>query len=261
MQIDWFTLIAQIINFLILVALLKRFLYGPIIRAMDQREQKIRDRLQEAEQKIQQARREAELYRQQQQELEQRREAMFSQVRADVEAERKALIQNARDEVNQIQARWQHAIRQQQDAFVQHFRQRAIQQIYAISRHALADLANTDLEQHMIEVFIERIQKLNTDERQVLRDATKSVNGGANHKFTVHSAFEIPEAARQRIDKVVREQVANDINLRFETTPNLICGIELTAPGCKLAWSLDNYLTTLDESLSTVFAQENEDRV
>ena len=35
---DWFTVIAQIINFLILVALLKRFLYGPIIRAMERRE-------------------------------------------------------------------------------------------------------------------------------------------------------------------------------------------------------------------------------
>ena len=38
MLIDWFTVAAQAINFLILVLLLRRFLYGPIVKAMDDRE-------------------------------------------------------------------------------------------------------------------------------------------------------------------------------------------------------------------------------
>ncbi len=49
MLINWFTVLAQIVNFLILVYLLKRFLYGPIIRAMQEREKKIARRLQDAE--------------------------------------------------------------------------------------------------------------------------------------------------------------------------------------------------------------------
>ena len=48
MQIDWFTVVAQIVNFLTLVGLLKKFLYGPIIRAMDDRERRIASRLEEA---------------------------------------------------------------------------------------------------------------------------------------------------------------------------------------------------------------------
>ena len=48
MLIDWFTVTFQIINFLILIALLKRFLYGPILRAMDERETTIAARLFEA---------------------------------------------------------------------------------------------------------------------------------------------------------------------------------------------------------------------
>ena len=38
MLIDWPTVAFQIINFLILVALLKRFLYGRIVQAMETRE-------------------------------------------------------------------------------------------------------------------------------------------------------------------------------------------------------------------------------
>ena len=62
MLINWFTVVAQIVNFLILVFLLKYFLYDRVIRAMDQREQRIQQRLQEAEEKKQEAEQEAEAY-------------------------------------------------------------------------------------------------------------------------------------------------------------------------------------------------------
>jgi len=38
MLIDWFTVVAQVINFLILVWLMKRFLYKPILNAIAARE-------------------------------------------------------------------------------------------------------------------------------------------------------------------------------------------------------------------------------
>ena len=41
MPINWFTVVAQVINFLILVWLLKRFLYKPILHAIDEREKGI----------------------------------------------------------------------------------------------------------------------------------------------------------------------------------------------------------------------------
>ena len=41
MLIDWFTVGAQLLNFLILVCLMKRFLYQPVLDAIAAREQKI----------------------------------------------------------------------------------------------------------------------------------------------------------------------------------------------------------------------------
>ncbi|HMR03616.1 MAG TPA: F0F1 ATP synthase subunit B, partial [Candidatus Competibacter phosphatis] len=55
MQIDWFTVAAQIVNFLLLVWLLKRFLYRPVLDAMAARQQKIAAALEEAQAKTQQA--------------------------------------------------------------------------------------------------------------------------------------------------------------------------------------------------------------
>lgn len=55
MLIDWFTVIAQVVNFLILVWLLKRFLYQPILNAIDAREQRVATELADADAKMNEA--------------------------------------------------------------------------------------------------------------------------------------------------------------------------------------------------------------
>ncbi|MFB2977235.1 F0F1 ATP synthase subunit delta [Microseira sp. BLCC-F43] len=248
MEINWLTFFAQIVNFLILVAVLQRFLYGPITRAMDRREQKISDRLQAAEKQREEAQAEAEKYRQMQQEFAGEREAMFSQLKAEVEQTRKALMENMREEVDNTSRRWQEGIKRQQDAFMLELRHRASVQVQSAIRHALIDLANVDLEQQMIEAFIERMENLN-------ECAIASLNHNSN-PIVVCSSFEIPESARAKIIQAVRDKIPSHINLEFETEPDLICGIELRASGYKLAWSVANYLDRLEESLSAVFEEE-----
>ena len=88
MAIDWFTVGAQVINFLVLVYLLKRFLYGPIIRAMDRREQAIIARLGDAETQVRATTREKELYTARRQELEDEREALMEEAREHSKEER-----------------------------------------------------------------------------------------------------------------------------------------------------------------------------
>ena len=48
MSIDWFTVAAQIINFMVLVWLLQKYLYKPVLNAVRKREQKIAGQLSEA---------------------------------------------------------------------------------------------------------------------------------------------------------------------------------------------------------------------
>jgi F-type H+-transporting ATPase subunit b len=249
-QIDWFTFFAEIINFLVLMVLLKRFLYGPIFKVMEQRERKIAANLQEAAEKTQQAQQEADLYRQKQQELEEQREAMFSQMKAEVAQVREDLIKNARAEVDATQARWNQALQQEKDLFVQQMRLQISQQICATARSALMDLANTDLEEHIIQVFMNRLQTLDAEQREMLCRSVTS------NEVVVSSAFDIPNAMRTRIEKVVWEQIAHDTNVQFETLSEIICGIELRTDSYKLSWSVESYLATLEESLSRVIEEE-----
>lgn len=247
MDIDWFTLIAQIVNFLVLVALLKRFLYKPIINAMKEREAKIASRLEEAEEKRKAAAQEAQSYREKRSELEDQRQDMLARAAEEAEARRRELTRKAREQADALQARWQEAIEREKGSFLSDLRERAGRETYAIARRALKDLANADLEQHMIEVFIERLREAPPEVREGLAESREPL--------VARSAFEIPEEARQRIGEVVGERIADDARLRFETAQDLICGIELRAGGRSLAWSLDSYLEALEERLTRALAE------
>lgn len=257
MEINWFTFTAQIVNFLILVFVLQRVLYKPIIRAMDRREATIRDRLQSAAQTEQTAQQEALHYRQLQQDLEAQKVALLNQAKAEVEQVRLSQLQTVREEVDATRGRWQTVVQQQQASFLQELRHQITQQVQTTVRRVLADLANVDLENRLITLFLQRLHDLSAAEQQALGSFAKSENS-THHAVAIQSAFAISDADRLAIAQALEQQMqpVHPLKLQFELNPHLICGIELRAPGCKIAWSLENYLDHLEENLATVFDEE-----
>jgi len=250
--IDWFTVIAQIFNFLVLVYLLKRFLYKPIIKAMDGREQRIAGRLEEADKREEEARQELEQYEQRNRELHSQREALVSQMKEDVESQRKELVSKARYQVDAIRTNWYDAVEREKESFFQDLRERTGKHTYAVARRALKDLANVELEQHIVRVFIERLRNLDEEERRALKESVQK----SKQEVTVISAFEILQEASQDIERVLREYLSDPVDLRFETSPDVVCGIELRVQGRKIAWSVPDYLDGLETMLAKVLGGE-----
>lgn len=248
MLIGWFTVIAQIVNFVVLVLLLKRFLYGPIIRAVDERQASIARQLDAAEQKRKEASLEAETYRQKNRELELGRDDLLREARAEVETWRKEMMHKAHREVEEAKAHWYRALEQEQEAFLRDLHQHTCHQACVIARQALTEIADTGLERHVIRVFVERLSTLPRDELAAMTDHQEP-----GQELVVTSAFELPEEARRQVQAAVQEHLDYDSGLRFETSPDLICGIELRTHGHRLAWSLADYLDALE--VRTLIAQ------
>ena len=254
MLIDWFTVIAQIINFLVLVYLLKRFLYGPIIRAMDEREKKIALSLEVARKKKDEADLEAEDYRRKNRGFDERREEMFSQIKEEVEVRRKDLINKARNQVDAGRTKWYEAIHREKEAFLQDLRRQAGRQTCAISRQFLKEMADVDLENQIIHVFIEKLRSLNDDDLKALKESIHRLP----QKISVRSAFKIPGKPAEEIKEVLRNQADGHVDVRFEVSPDLICGIELKFQGSRISWNVDDYLETLEESLLAALENKGE---
>ncbi len=249
---EWFTILAQIINFLILVVLLKYFLYGRIIKTMDDREQKIKSRLEEADEKKQEATAEVEKYQAKVRDLKEKQDQKLAEMKEEIEHVRKEDLRRSREEVDLQRVRWFEALQQELESFHEDLRQQIVEGIFKISAQVLTDLADTDLQENITLVFLRRLQKLSVAERNKLNRALQEFQ----EKPVIQSAFDLPDSLRQTIRLKVQELFPQTNDIRFEQNSTLHCGIELKAGGYKIAWTINSYLESLEERITNSVSQQ-----
>ena len=239
MLIDWFTVVAQIVNFLVLVALLKHFLWGRLVAAIDEREKRIAGRVSDAEAKCKEA---AQLKEQAQAEtaaLDEKHDQTILEAQREAEDERNAMVQRARDEVRGLEARWREDLEREQAAFLDALKRRAASEMLTVIRRALADLAGADIQQCATRTFLEKIKKQDT---AALRDLI-------GQKLTVMSALEVPPATQSEIQAALEERLGAPVPLQFQRVPSMAWGIELRGNGRRIGWTPDSYIESLEENL------------
>ena len=251
MLIDWFTVVAQALNFLILVWLLKRFLYKPILDAIDTREKRIADELADADAKKAEARQERDEFKRKGQEFDQQRAAMLSHVEDQASAERQRLLSQARKESETLRTNWQEALRSEQQSLSEELTRRTQEEVFAITRKTLTDLATPSLEEQMTDAFLRRLRELGSAEKGELQLAFETASTPA----IVRSTFSLPSDQRHAIEDMVKDVFAIKTQIQFETAPDLVSGIELMANGHKVAWNIGNYLVSLQKSLDELLKE------
>jgi F-type H+-transporting ATPase subunit b len=253
MLIDWFTVSAQVVNFLILVWLLKRFLYKPILHAIDAREKRIAKELADADTKKSEAEKEREKLRKKNEEFDQQRAALLSKATDEAKAERRRLLDEARQAADALRAKRQDALKREQQSLNDEITRRTREEVFAIARKTLTDLAGTSLEERMSEVFTRRLQELDNEAKEGLAKALKT----PADPVLVRSAFELPSEQRAAIQHALNETFSAEIHVRFETAPDVVSGIELTANGRKVAWSIADYLASLEKSVGELLEEQS----
>ncbi len=244
MQVDWITTIAQIINFLVLVYLLKRFLYAPIVSAMTNREAKIAQRLDLAQQQSTAAQQQMEDYHKKVHQFDQQREQLLEEAKREAEAQRIQLMDMLRGEIATIRERWQGEVQREQQAFLAQARKMVGEQVCVVARQALGDLADAELEEQMLGVFIKQLTEVTT------LDKAKLASSAVAKGLTVHSRFPLSTPQQKKISATIHGQIGPEIIIHFEPAPELICGINLKGEGFKLEWNIDSYLSGIDEQLA-----------
>lgn len=239
MLIDWFTVAAQIVNFLALVWLLKHFLYGRIIRAIEARESRIAARLSEAEVKERTAGEQLALYHAKLQEFEQQRESLLAEARLEAEQQHSEMIEKAREHVRSLEATWQDDLDRERNTFLLDLRQRAATEILALVRQTVADLACVDIQRCAVQVFLEKIRLLE-------REAWKGLVKG---ELSIRTAFDLPEETRVEIQRTISDRLETPVTLRFERAPDSGLGLEIRGNGWRIGWNSESYLETLEEDL------------
>lgn len=253
MLLDWFTIGAQALNFLILVWLMKRFLYKPILNAIDAREKLIAKELADAGAKKSEAQKEHEEFQKKNEIFDQQRAALLTKAADEAKTERLRLLEEARKAADALSAKRQESLINDARHLNQAISRLTQQEVFAITRKALTDLATTTLEERMGEVFDRRLRELDGQSKLVLGEALKKNSVPA----VIRSTFDLPTAQRTAIQNALNTTFSAEIHVRFETAPDLICGIELGANGQKVGWTIAGYLASLEKGVGELLKEKN----
>lgn len=247
MQIDLFTLVAQIVNFIILLILLRIFLYKPVVNAMNEREEKIAARLQEAEEKRQQAEQEAQKYQQKRAEINEERDRVLAEAREQAEARRKELFSDLRADVDEQREQWHRAIQQEKERFLRELQERTETQVIDVVRRTLDELADAELEAQMIQRF--------TREVDTHSDKIADAMDSDQREVVVHSAFELSDEQRERISSALNKHL-NGVDVNFDRDAELVCGLRLETGTYHIGWNVKQYLDALEKRLRETLDDE-----
>src|ERR1039458_3231509 len=254
MLIDWFTVGAQVLNFLILVWLLKHFLYKPILNAIDAREKRIAAELADADAKKTEAQKERDDFQNKNKVFDEQRSALLGKVADEAKVERERLLDEARKAAESLRAAQATALRNDQKRLGSEITRLAKDEVFGIARKTLADLATVSLEERMGEVFTRRLREMDGKAKELLGTALKT----SSEPAPVRSAFDIGTEQKAAIQNALNETFSAEIRIRFETSPDLISGIELTTNGQKVAWSIADYLASLEKGVDELLRKNDE---
>ncbi|MFP7671844.1 F0F1 ATP synthase subunit B [Marivita sp. S0852] len=245
MSIDWITVAAQIVNFLVLIWLLKRFLYRPILDGITAREAEIATRMGEADMVRKQSEaREAEL-KAQIADLSASRAEVLETARREAEKERSELIASAQERVRKEQAERDARRTDEAQRFSADLHRSGAEALLALTRKALADLADETLEHRIVMHAVTQVKSMQTELRAASGDASKC---------SVLTRDPIPDTLKAKL----REELApvlGDLPLTFEEDASLPFGLTLRIGGAQVGWTIDSYLNGLDAALDARIKQ------
>ncbi|MAM13889.1 MAG: F0F1 ATP synthase subunit B [Rhizobiaceae bacterium] len=236
MSIDWITVGAQIGNFLVLVWLLKRFLYRPILDGIDARESEIASRMGEAAQVEAAAEKQKAEYETRIEALQAGRAEALETARQEAEKERREMLAEARRKIDREQA--ERAAQRAEDAraYRAELQKSGAEALLSLTRKALTDLADETLESRIIARAVTR-----------LPEVADRLHGEPKRAVAL-TRDPLPEDVRARLRDAL-SALAPGVVLSFETDPGRSPGLSLKLGSAQVDWTINDYLEDLEAML------------
>lgn len=244
MGIDWSTFVLELVNFLILLWILKRFLYAPVKAAIEERQRRVEGVLAEA----QATQAQAERLRAEYESREQAWAAERVQARAALERELGAERTRRLDalEVELQGQRDKAAILAERRAreTARHDQETALALAAAFASRLLARVADPTLEARLVAMAIEDVPRLSQAHRQALAAAADQ----GSDTLRIESAYPLQEEQRQALESALSAAAGRSLRCRLEPNPELIAGLRIDAGPLVLRANLQDELRFFAES-------------
>jgi F-type H+-transporting ATPase subunit b len=231
MRFDWTTLLLQTVNLLVLVWLLQRFLFRPVMAIIAERRRAADALLADAEAACDAARAEADRIAKRRQSLAAEGDQLMADAHASAEAERMELLAQARQEAARTQQAAETTLDQERLRQRRALEAEARQLAVTIAARLLARLPPQAATAALLEMLDAWLAALPAADLANL----------AQGPLEVATAATLDEPAQAACTAMLQRRLGDGLRLRFVADRSLIAGVELRGPHARLrnTWRAD----------------------
>lgn len=250
MAIDAFTLVAQVVNFLVLLFLLRAFLFRPVQRVMAERERRIAEEHAAAERARSEAETEAQALRDERESLVARRRERVAELERELERTRLERLDAVRAEAEAARASWRTDLERSRRDTANELRRLAPSLLADALRRSWRALADEDLEARAVTTFARHLAGLD--------DATRAALGAAAAvgPLAVATAFEPTREQREALTSALTGVLGVAAEVAFERDPELVAGVALRVGDLRVGWSVDDHVSGLSRAWTAATAPD-----
>lgn len=252
MSIDLFTLVAQVINLIILLFLLRKFLYLPVLKAVDERQKFIASELNKASSAHRQAQELERICQQKIMEIDVQKQEILGKTQAEAQALSEKLSAEAKAEFVQAKKNWQKRLQTEQKTFDLAIQNLIVEHFRTFATDALKQMADVNLNDLIADKLKEKILALSAVKKEQFAQAYQN-----KKLIVVQSAKKMTTDNQKNLKKFLMEQFAlnDDIKFNFMVNNELVCGIAIQAEEQLIAWNLAGYLEEFQKNMDNEVSQ------
>jgi F-type H+-transporting ATPase subunit b len=248
LELSWSTFVLEIINFLILVWILKRFFYKPVLDVIAKRRAQIDDSLNSAEALQADAEKLRKQYEGRLSDWDQERQQARTELNQELEAERVKKIEQLQTELEQEREKTRVVEARHQAVAMRKMEETALKQAARFASRLLAQSSGAETEANLLDMVITELSRLPSERITELRNSY----GKAPDTALVVSAHRLSDDQRQQLEQVLTTVVGPEVKVQFEQDSELMAGVRINIG----AWVLGANLRDELEGFSALAHEE-----
>jgi len=243
LELNWSTFILEIINFLVLVWILKRFLYRPVLSALEKRRNQIEQDLNEATLQHTQATELEQQYKKRLEDWALEKQQLRETLQQEILSERTQKLKQLQTEL--ASEREKAAVVEQlhlADSLRQ-YQQNAHEQGAQFASRLLRALASQELESRLFDLLLKTFDELDEERKMTLINACEKLS----EAIIVTSAYTLSESQHQQLELKLNATCKQSVKINYKQDKKLLAGLRLHIGALVLGFNLQDELTGYTE--------------
>ncbi|WP_457622648.1 F0F1 ATP synthase subunit delta [Persephonella sp.] len=244
MKLDLLTYLFEIINFFVLLWILKKLLYNPVISVLKKRKNYIDQKIREAEEAESKLKKIKDEYNHVLKEIEELKKTKIAQIEKEVQQEKERLYSEMKKELDAQRQKFLESLEIEKKEAINELKEETVRYALKFVSKLLTSISDKNLHKKLLSIALEGIRSINREEIDDIAAELKERN-----TVTVETAYPLSEDEIESIKKSIKDMFGVNVTIKIEEKNDLIAGVKIHIASKMIDASLEGQISVFETLL------------